>query len=381
MKISIAHGFFLPIPPASGGAMEKMWWSLAREFAARGHAVASLSRAWPGWPRDELREGVRCLRFPGFAHTGNLAANLALDAAWGLRLLPSLPPADILVTNTILLPALASRLRRSAGRVVVSLNRMPKGQLRAYGPVARIQAPSSAVATAARLAAPRLSSRIKIFPNIIQVPRAPAARPPNIKTPISIGYIGRLHPEKGLRILVEAALRLAAMPDLPAWTLTLRGPSDIPRGGGGPEFLEDLRRLGAPLIADGRLRFEPPEFAPEALAAAYADIDLFAYPSLAARGETFGVGIAEAMASGATPVVSDLPCFTDLVGHEENGLVFARDSANPDVALADALARLLRDPDLRLRLSTAAIAASARCEIGAVADAMLADFASLLCPA
>ena len=381
MKITLTHGFFLPVPPAAGGAMEKMWWTLAREFAARGHEVASLSRRWSGWPDAEVRDGVRCLRLPGSAHTRRLSLNLLLDALWSFRLLRRLPPADILVTNNVLLPALASRVRPAAGRVVVNLNRMPKGQLRVYGRVARIQVPSSAVADAVARTVPALSGRVKIFPNVIDHRALSAARrPASAGAPVRLGYIGRLHPEKGLELLVRAARLLADDPALPPWTLLLRGPSDIPRGGFGEDFLRQLRDLAGPLATDGRLSFAPPEFDASALSSAYGAIDIFAYPSLAASGETFGVSVAEAMAAGAAPVVSDLACFTDLVTHGSNGLVFARASSDPAAALASALASLIRDPARRAALSAAARRDAARCDLPAVADAMLEDFATLLPP-
>ena len=53
MKITIVCGFLLPVPPVAGGAMEKMWWRLARLYARRGHQVTLLSRRWPGWADDE----------------------------------------------------------------------------------------------------------------------------------------------------------------------------------------------------------------------------------------------------------------------------------------------------------------------------------------
>lgn len=386
MRINIAHGFFLPVPPAAGGAMEKMWWALAQDFASRGHQVVSLSRRWPGWPRDEVSQGVRCLRRPGFAHTGNLPLNLLLDACWGLRALRHLPPADILVTNTVLLPALASRLRPAAGRVVVSLNRMPKGQLRAYGRVARIQVPSTAVSAAALAAAPDLADLIKIFPNTIDyaafssaAAQRPAPSPMGFgERPIRIGYIGRIHPEKGLRLLLAAAHRLATFSDLPPWSLSLRGPLDIPRGGGGDAYGAELRAFAAPLITGGRLEFFPAEFSAPALVAAYAALDVFAYPSLAERGETFGVSIAEAMAAGAVPVVSDLPCFTDVVSHGVNGLVFPRAAPDPVASLANAFASLLKNQAQRHAFASAAQSSASRFATPAVASAMLADFFSLL---
>ena len=107
MKITIVHGFFLPIPPVAGGAMEKIWWRLAREFAARGHEVVSVSRRWGDWPAEETREGVRLLRLPGRDHSRRLPINLIRECRWSLRVLRRLPPADVLVSPTVALPALA----------------------------------------------------------------------------------------------------------------------------------------------------------------------------------------------------------------------------------------------------------------------------------
>ena len=48
MRISIVSGFFLPVPAVSGGATEKTWHGLAKDFAAQGHSVTLVSRRWPG---------------------------------------------------------------------------------------------------------------------------------------------------------------------------------------------------------------------------------------------------------------------------------------------------------------------------------------------
>jgi glycosyltransferase involved in cell wall biosynthesis len=269
---------------------------------------------------------------------------------------------------------------------------MPKGQLRTYGSVARIQAPSHAVAAAAVLAAPALADRIKIFPNLINHAALTAASaqrsstpcsPPPAPRPVRLGYIGRIHPEKGLHLLVTAAALLASRPDaasLPPWQLILRGPLDIPRGGGGDAFAAELRALAPDLFASGQISFAPPEFDAPALAAAYAHLDVFVYPSLAERGETFGVSVAEAMAAGCAPIISDLPCFTDLVTPDVHGLAFRRHAPAPAAELSAHLATLLLDPARRAALASAAQIASARCAAPTVATAMLEDFTTLLHP-
>ena len=109
----------------------------------------------------------------------------------------------------------------------------------------------------------------------------------------------------------------------------------------------------------------------------YRRIDIFCYPSLAEHGETFGVAVAEAMASGAVPVVSNLECFTDFVRHEQNGLVFDHRADDAAARLASSLARLIRDVELRQRLARAARQDSQRYDYPVYAEALLTDFAEL----
>ena len=54
MKINIVMGFFLPMPPDSGGATEKTWSRLAHELTLRGHEVTVVSRRWKQWPDREV---------------------------------------------------------------------------------------------------------------------------------------------------------------------------------------------------------------------------------------------------------------------------------------------------------------------------------------
>jgi colanic acid/amylovoran biosynthesis glycosyltransferase len=67
------------------------------------------------------------------------------------------------------------------------------------------------------------------------------------------------------------------------------------------------------------------------------------------KGERDGVptSLIEAMAVGLVPVVTDAGAITELVHHQENGLVVAQ---RDEVALADAIERLINDQDLFERL-------------------------------
>jgi glycosyltransferase involved in cell wall biosynthesis len=378
MKISIVMGFFLPVPPAAGGATEKTWHRLALEFAASGHEVTVLSRRWPGFPDRETLSGIHHVRLRGGAHTPRLWKNLLHDFFWSWRVFCALPPADIVIVNCVALPVWLGWLRPSAGCVVILAGRMPKGQFRFYHRIARILAPSTTVRGKIAAENPRLAPAVRITGYPIawtELERIPAPPAPN--APLIISYIGRLHREKGLDLLLAALRLLAAEKNLPAWHAILCGPAEVAQGGSGPDYAAGLSRQAAEFLAPGRFSLLPPIFDDHALKRIYHDTDIFCYPSLAAQGETFGVAIAEAMAAGVVPVVSRLECFTDFVADGEDGLVF--DHAAPDAAgrLAAAIKKLLLDPALRTRLAAAARRRTEPYAFPRFASGLLADFGTL----
>ncbi len=382
MRINIVMGFFLPVPPLAGGATEKMWHRLALEFAARGHDVTVISRRWPGLPEAGVDQGVRHLRLPGHVHTSSLARNLWLDLRWSLRVGRALPPADLTIANCLALPVWLGWRRGLAGRLVLLPGRMPKGQFRVYRRIDRVLAVSSPLRDAVIAENPALAPRVRVvgcpidWTELAATPRSAAPG-----APVVIGFVGRLHREKGLALLADAATRLAARPELPPWRLILCGPTEVGQGGSGPEFATELdRRLGAALPAD-RYRRLGPEFSADGLARIYREIDVFCYPSLAARGETFGVAVAEAMAAGAVPVVSALANFRDFVEADVNGVIVDHAALDAADRLAAALAALGGDSARRERLSAAARAAVKYYDYPAVTERLLADFSTLLPPA
>lgn len=376
MTITIVCGFLLPVPPVAGGAMEKMWWRLARLYVRRGHQVTLVSRRWPGLPDDETADGVHLLRLPGFDHRKHLWQNLLLDALWGLRVLRALPEADILITNTVALPVFVRQLRARCGLLVVNLNRYPKGQVRWYGRAARIQAASGIIASAALQQAPARADVVRLTPNPVDCSLFAGPAPAReAGAPLTIGFMGRIHPEKGLLTLAAAAALLARQTGLPAWRILFRGPTEIPRGGGGPDFVSRLQALAPDLWSDGRLALAPALYDPVELARAYRRLDVFCYPTEAAAGEAHPVAVLEAMAAGLPVVATDLPCFADQLRSGENALLVP--PHNP-AALAAALTRLLREAALRETLGHRAREAIWALDDAAVADQHLADFEQLL---
>lgn len=384
MRITIVNGFFLPVPPLSGGATEKTWFHLGREFAARGHAVTSLSRQWRGLALQETIDGVHHVRLRGHDHDHRLWKNLLADFFWSWRAHRALPPADIVICNAVALPMWLGRWKPAAGRVVVMCGRMPKGQYRRYRALARVLAPSSLVRERVLAENPALRDAVRVTGYPINWSQLATRQPepaflPKRASPdeVTLGFVGRINQEKGLLLLADALQLLAAQSGLPPWRVVLCGPADVARGGSGADFRNRLlQRLGAALPST-RFHLLDPQFNDRVLAGIYQRLDVFCYPSLAAQGETFGVAVAEAMAAGAVPVVSNLECFRDFVRDGENGLVF--DHAAPDAAarLAAALERVVRDADFRRTLAATARAEVRRLDFPVFAESLLADFATL----
>ncbi len=90
---------------------------------------------------------------------------------------------------------------------------------------------------------------------------------------------------------------------------------------------------------------------PSELPRYYASCDLFCAPSTS--GESFGIVLLEAMASGRPVVAGDIPGYRSVMTNGREGLLVPPKDSN---ALALALVRLLADAPLRDRLSEAGLA-------------------------
>ena len=370
MRITILQGPFLPVPPIRGGAIEKAWFRLGMEFRRMGHEVAHLSRECDGLQKKETIEGVRHFRVPGNESTTFLPMLKFRDLQYVLRAKRVLLPTDILVTHSFWAPILLDS--KACGRKYVHVGRFPKGQMKLYQNVSRLQAPSASVARAICREVPDSSQLVKAIP--YPLPWDCPSLNLGEGREKTILYHGRIHPEKGLRELVMA---FTSLPEnlLKEWRLVVRGPWRIEQGGAGRAFLEELRNLA--ISASERITFFDPAFDDETLRQDLGRAGLFVYPSLAERGETFGLAALEAMSCGCPPLVSGLSCFKDFVSDGENGFVFNHLDTDVAVALRDKLAKVLHNPEC---LSDAGLKASrdaADYALKPVARLFLEDFESI----
>jgi len=374
MKITIVLGAFFPVPPIMGGAVEKVWFALGQEFARRGHEVVQISRAHPGLPKTEQVGRVTHLRVPGFDQPRSIVWLKLLDLIYSLRVHRNLPQADILVTNTFWLPMMERK--RGHGLVCVQVQRGPKGQMRWYSGAARLHAVSQAIADAISAQAPQLRAKVRVIPNPVPFRTADNSDTPRSN---SILFVGRIHPEKGIELLLRAVLGLRSEA-FSNWRLKIIGPHETRFGGGGTDFLRRMQRLGGE--SSGRVEWLGPIFDEADLKAQYRSCPIFVYPSLAETGEAFPVAPIEAMANGCVPLVSDLACFRDYIEDGVTGFVFDHRGEQAAESLGNRLASLLRlGRDELVKMGEAARAKAAEFAIEPVAQRYLNDFASLLAQA
>jgi hypothetical protein len=283
-----------------------------------------------------------------------------------------LPVSDITVTNSFSLPLLLPRSR--AGKIYVHVARFPKYQMGLYFRADRLQAISKAVADAIAEQAPFLTDRIVSIG--YPVPDAYFFPPGTTEKRKTILFVGRIAREKGVHLLLKAFATANKNAKLPsAWQLRIVGPHEVTQGGDGDDYLQELRRLARPL--GSACEFIGPIFEQSALIEKYRSASVFVYPSIAERGEAFGLAALEAMAAGCAVVVSRLGCFAEFIKDGETGLTFDHRASDAAIQLSTQLSRLMSEPRLLDALAQEGHRTAREFRTPAVAARMLDDFASL----
>ena len=337
----------MPVPALRGGAVNRFWAELAPELVLAGHSVTIIARHFQGQPSTETLNGVNYIRRGGFDALQYRSYNYLRSLVSSIMTTIRLPPGDIYITNDAFSPWMMGLYGRSA-KTLVAVGRAPKGQYRSYPRKLTLAVPTRAIANSILLEAPQFRERCHVLPYAIDTdifcPRATiSAQTPSLdesnQFPLSsVLYAGRIHPEKGIDLLL-AAFRLAFTVNRKL-QLTVVGPVAPEEGGGGPAYLRSLQMASTDLP----VTWKEPIFEVIELANLYRSHGWFVYPSLSDKGETFGLAPLEAMACGAVPIVSGLECFKDFIDPNVNALVFDHRKESSVIELANILASL---PDHR----------------------------------
>ena len=152
--------------------------------------------------------------------------------------------------------------------------------------------------------------------------------PPPVGEVLRLGYVGRISPEKGVHVLLEALERTRSAVPI---ELHLAGSHDS-------EYVRDLARRYPERAGPHRVRWAG-WVANDRLPEFYADLHAVVIPSLWYDNTPFAM--VEALAQGRPVVCTDVPSMTHLVEHGTNGLTFPMGDV---AALSDRLAQLAADP-------------------------------------
>jgi glycosyltransferase involved in cell wall biosynthesis len=161
--------------------------------------------------------------------------------------------------------------------------------------------------------------------------------------PFTVGFLGRVAPEKGLHVLAEAYRMMRQSGDLPAGRLEVAGymAADC------KPYLEEIQKHLQDAGLGGEFRYHG-VIDRAAKIAFLRSLDVMSLP--ATYDEPKGVSLLESMACGVPVVQPRRGAFTEIVENTGGGLLVEPD--NPQ-SLADGILKLSRDPRLAEQLSNA----------------------------
>ncbi|MFQ5349494.1 MAG: glycosyltransferase family 4 protein [Thermoanaerobaculia bacterium] len=287
---------------------------------------------------------------------GRQRKELARLSAWLAEFRP-----DVVQLGNGMLIGLAREIHRATGAPVVSgltgedlfVDGLPepyRGEVvaelrRRAAELAGFVAPSRYYADRMRelLAVPTV--RIHVVPLGVNlehfaVPAAAAAGRADPNAPVTVGYLARICPEKGLHLLVDAFIDLAEEPGAEDVRLEVGGwvgKRDRPYLG---RLERRVRRAGL-----GERAIFHGELDGDAKRDLLRRIDLFSVPTT--YRESKGLFVLEALAHGVPVVQPAHGAFPELIAATTGGLLVEPDSTE---ALTTGLLELIRDPERRRRL-------------------------------
>ncbi len=159
-------------------------------------------------------------------------------------------------------------------------------------------------------------------------------------------YVGRIQPHKAPDLLIRAAAQLSESLPESAGPVTVA----IVGGASGRGYADGaLPALATEVGLRDAVRFVPP-VARESLATVYRAADVLVMPS---RSESFGLAALEAQACGTPVVATPVGGLPLAVDHGVSGLLT---EGHDPAQIADAVARIVTDPELAARLGRGAVA-------------------------
>jgi phosphatidylinositol alpha-mannosyltransferase len=351
VRVGIVSPYSYTYAGGVGGHAE----ALAQELLRQGHEVSLLA---PYDPDDRLARTMhrgarprqrpvpdylvplgRTIGLPMNGATSNLSASSGALSVLGRELRserydvihvhePNVPVVSWCAVEWARAPVVGTFHAYSTSFVANSFAANVAGARRLYSKLAARIAVSDAAAWTGRR---YYGGHYRIVPNGVDLSAAQPRRPSS-DDELRLLFVGRAEGRKGLPVLLRAfeALRSAGVPA----RLTVAGATETE--------VEPLLLDPEGVEVAGRVSEEEKW-------RLLADADLLCAPSLG--GESFGMVLTEAFASGTPVVASDIAGYRDVVRDGVDGLLVPAAGA---VELGEALASLALDPQRRERMSAAA---------------------------
>jgi phosphatidylinositol alpha-mannosyltransferase len=200
-----------------------------------------------------------------------------------------------------------------------------------------------------------------VLPNVIDYARFHTAEPYK-KDSKTIVFLGRLVPRKGCGVLLEAITQLASESSLPAFRVIICG-----RGRLEPELVDYAvtKQLDMVTFAGFVSEADKPRF--------LATADIAVFPS--SGGESFGIVLLEAMASGKAAVLAgDNEGYRSVMVNAPELLFAPKNSA----LLADKLRDLLRHDKKRLAIAAEGAEYAATFDVNLVGTKLVNEYNQVL---
>ena len=317
---------------------------LADQFINMGHEVKILAPYSPSRTTSGRADFVPLGRSVPIPSGGSVARlSLSLWQRWKIRDLLSTERFDVVHLHEPLMPVLPLYVLQFSKALNVGTFHAVYGRFRNYGWSHHILKRwykkldgRIAVSPAARQYVSRFfPGEYQIIPNGIDVDHFSAEAvpiPEMADGKLNILFVGRMEKRKGLRYLLEAYGKLKW--DFPDLRLVVVGPGNLDKDCHrvvSERNLQDVVFVGDVPYQELR-RF-------------YQTADICCAP--ATGRESFGIVLLEAMASGKPVVASRIPGYSAVLDHGVQGLLVPPKEKD---ALADALALLIRNPEIRHQL-------------------------------
>ena len=371
MKITILTGPFLCLPPDAIGAIEKRWYLVGKKWISQGDDVTFICKK----PMNCKKQNDY-IYIKGYERTGNWFKDFFLDFIYSMKALKKVSSTDILVLNSIWSPILSRMYKKKFKISIYNVARFPKHQMGIYHKFGKIDCfccTSNATYNALLEQNSNLQSSSCVIPNFIDTHVFNGKKVRSLSNTPTIVYSGRVHSEKGLDLLMKAVEKIFKHHNMRLRILII-GAKDKARGGSGEKYVYELEKL-AP---NCEIIWVDAIYNPKDLAIEIAKGDIFCYPSVAERGETFGVAPLEAMGLGLPVIVSNLECFKDFISNGENGIVFNHRAENAVDELESQLWKLLTNPELFKKCSFKGMQTSQHFSVEAIAEKYHKKFEELL---